>query len=129
MKHAIVFMAVALMGCGRPTHTPQVSQELKATSQSLWSLVFNPRCVACHNPSGQARFLDLSSPEVVRSQRDRLFGEEKLIDESEPANSYLIKVILDPVEPMPPISSGLTQLNKNEITAIEEWIRDGLNSN
>lgn len=109
-------------------HRPAPS-ELTPDWPSLSLHVFSSRCQVCHNPSGQAKFLDLSSRTAIFTSRGRLFGEGAgvpLIDFDQPERSYLLNVIQDDEEPMPPLSSGLPRLNAQEIAVLTEWIRLGL---
>lgn len=101
--------------------------EVEPNWDSLSRAVFFPRCLACHSPQGQAKFLDLSTFDAVLAAKDRQFGiGKKLIDVQSPDQSYLIEVIEDPVEPMPPTNSNIRVLNLEEIAALKEWIRLGL---
>lgn len=127
MKKLILAAAALLAGCGPPTHDVDRSEVLAANSASIFRNVLQKKCIACHNPIGPARFLDLSSREAIWAARDRDFaGGDKLLDLSNPANSYLIKVIRDPVEPMPPKSSSFKAVEEREIEFLEEWIARGL---
>lgn len=94
---------------------------------SLSQNIFFPKCVICHNSQGQAKFLDLSSRSAVFENRDRKFSNgAKLIDFGKPNESYLIQVIEDSEEPMPPVASNISRLSPNEVTTIERWISLGL---
>ncbi len=122
-------LLAAWVAAGTPLGTdapPPVNQKLEATWVSLSSKVFFPKCLVCHNPQGQAKFLDLSSRQAFFEQRDRDFGGEKLLNFEQPEESYLISVINDPFEPMPPIWSNIEQLKPEEVEVIIEWIEKGL---
>jgi hypothetical protein len=95
---------------------------LETKWKSLSENLFVPKCVVCHNPYGQAKFLDLSTKEVVVAAQDRRFGKKKLLDVASPKDSYLLEVLNDRVEPMPPILSNLPRLKDDEINLIEKWI-------
>lgn len=112
----------------KDNNTPPPEDEgLLPTWASLSKKVFFPKCVTCHSETGQASFLDLSSRQVIFNARDRLFaGNKKLIDISQPENSYLIDVITDLEEPMPPVWSNLEALNEEEVQTIKDWIQLGL---
>ncbi|MBH46880.1 MAG: hypothetical protein CME71_01775 [Halobacteriovorax sp.] len=110
---------------GQPP-SPPVDPKLEATWVSLSTKVFYPKCLACHNPQGQAKFLDLSTRQAFFSQRNRDFGGETLINFEQPEQSYLISVITDPQEPMPPTWSNIELLSEDEINTITEWITQGL---
>ncbi len=101
------------------SYVPPVKE---ATWKSLSQNIIVPKCVICHNPDGQARLLDLSSKEAVLAAKDRLFGDKKLLDTASPKDSYLLEVLNDPVEPMPPITSNLPRLNVDDISLVEKWI-------
>lgn len=96
---------------------------------SIRAQLIGPKCVVCHNPNGQALFLDLSTREAVEEARDRIYGDgQKLIDLDNPLNSYILSIVQDPVEPMPPAPpfSDIDRLNENEIEILTEWIKRGL---
>lgn len=105
---------------------PTEPSELVPTWESLSSKVFFPRCVVCHNPNGEAKFLDLSSRQKFFEQRNREFIDGKLLDFELPESSYLVTVVTDPNEPMPPVGSSLPGLSEKEIETLKEWIRLGL---
>lgn len=109
-----------------PNAPAPVPMPLEANWESLNNKIFAAKCTICHNPQGQARFLDLSTRQAFFEQRDRDFGGEILVDFENPNASYLITVIADPDEPMPPSWSGLTPLTTEEIEVIKTWIERGL---
>jgi len=111
---------------GSTTTPPPANDKLEATWVSLSSKVFYPKCLVCHNPQGQAKFLDLSTRQAFFEQRNRDFGGETLLNFEHPDESYLITVITDPDEPMPPVWSNLELLKTEEIEVIIEWIEKGL---
>lgn len=82
--------------------------------------ILAPKCLLCHSPSGQANFLDLSSPETLKGPAARL------VDLDDPEASELIAIVRDPEEPMPPRSSNIPPLSEVEIQVLIEWIRRGL---
>lgn len=94
---------------------------LEPTWESLSKNVFFPKCVQCHNPNGQANFQDLSTRQSFFDSRHDLLNS---FEDAE--NSYLIEVITDPDEPMPPEWSGIERLNEKEIKTIIKWIGLGL---
>lgn len=107
-----------------PTPAP-TPRELAPDYESLAENVFGPRCVVCHSPRGEAKFLDLSSGAGLRAAAAKSWGGESLFVPEDPEASYLIQVIRDPVEPMPPRRPGLRPLNEGEIDVLVEWIRRG----
>lgn len=106
---------------------PATTPPLAANWDSISKGVFIPKCLACHNPQGQAKFLDLSSRQSIFDQRNRTFGDgAKLIDFDQPSQSYLVLVIQDEEEPMPPNWSNVSPVTPDEIQILKEWIRLGL---
>lgn len=92
--------------------------------ESVSANIFVPKCQVCHNPNGQAKFLDLSTREALTAAGNREFGDgKKLLDPASPDESYLIEVVLDPEEPMPPTWSNIDRLNAEEVRVLKEWIR------
>ncbi len=100
---------------------PRPSTKLEPTWNSLSKKVFFPKCVQCHNPNGQASFLDLSTRQKFFEQRDYLLNNFEDVE-----NSYLMEVLTDPTEPMPPVWSNIERLNEEEIKTVLEWIEKGL---
>ncbi len=105
---------------------PPTRNELAPNWESLSQNIFYPKCTSCHNPNGEAKFLDLSTRQAWFEGRDRDFGGLTLLDFENPSESYVMKVINDPFEPMPPAYSNIPVLSAEEKDAIEEWIRRGL---
>lgn len=99
---------------------------LTPTWKSLAQNVFYPKCTSCHNPNGQASFLDLSTRQAWFDGRDRDFGGITLLDFDNPEESYLMEVINDPLEPMPPVWSNIPELSVQEKEVLVQWIRLGL---
>lgn len=89
------------------------------------NLIF-PKCLVCHNPQGQAKFVDLSSRQAFFNSRDRLFGGVKLLDFEKPAESYIVSIVQDPVEPMPPPIARIPKVTEKEIAVLTKWIELGL---
>lgn len=82
--------------------------------------ILYPKCVFCHSQDGQASFLDLSNRQSIFEARNGL------LDFDDPDASYLLEVVKDEQEPMPPSWSGIEKLNKNEIDLLKEWIKRGI---
>jgi mono/diheme cytochrome c family protein len=112
---------------GQPPSPPEPI-DLRPRWEAISANILFPKCLVCHNPRGQARFLDLSSRESIRMAADRPFGSEdrKLIDFLSPESSYLIEIVRDAQEPMPPAWSSIRRLDGSEVGALAEWIRAGL---
>ncbi len=101
--------------------------ELAAEWNSIYGNIIAPKCLVCHNPNGQAKFLDLSTRQSIYDARNRVFATgKKLLDLDNAANSYLLDVINDPVEPMPPPQTNIPRLNTAEIETLTKWIELGL---
>jgi len=109
---------------------PAAPEILAPNWRSISENILQPKCVVCHNPKGQAKFLDLSDRLVLFSERDcpegRDCGGKKLLDFNKPENSYLLEVISDPEEPMPPVWSKINRLSPLEIKVLSEWIGIGI---
>ena len=93
--------------------------------KSISKNIFQKKCVACHNPKGRYAQLPLD-------RRSGLFTKVPssltglLFDFSDPAQSYMIEVIADPFEPMPPEWSSFDKVTAEELTVLQEWIALGL---
>lgn len=113
---------------GGDTAPPPVDQELKPNWESLSRRVIAPKCMVCHNPNGQASFLDLSTRQAIFENRDRDYFGQKLIDFEQPEESYLVSIVQDEFEPMPPPPpvSNLERLTDREVEALIQWIKKGL---
>ena len=66
-------------------------------------------------------FLDLSTRQNFFDQRHNLLNNFEDVE-----NSYLIEIITDPEEPMPPTWSNIERLNEEEVKTLIEWIKKGL---
>ncbi len=116
---------IATDGHPKPVE-PVPDDKLMPNWNSLSRKIFFSRCTTCHSPNGEAKFLDLSARQKIFEAYNRKFEGKALLNFEKPTESYLLDVIQDPVEPMPPIKSKLQQLNKAEIEVLTEWIRLGL---
>ena len=106
---------------------PPLPTPLAPNWKSISENILFPKCLACHNPQGQAKFLDLSTRQIIFDNRNRVFGSgAKLIDIDSPENSYLLEILKDEEEPMPPVWSNIPRLNPDEIKVLTEWLRLGL---
>jgi uncharacterized membrane protein len=100
---------------------------LAPTWKSLSENVIFPKCLVCHNPQGQAKFLNLSTRQSIFDSRNRVFGDgSKLIDLDMPEDSYLLQILNDSIEPMPPIESNISRLTADEMNTLTQWLRLGL---
>lgn len=97
------------------------SDKLEPTWDSLSKKVFFPKCIQCHNPNGQAKFMDLSTRQRFFEEREYLLNNFEDVE-----NSYLFEILTDPEEPMPPEWSDLGRLSEEELKVIKEWIEKGL---
>ncbi len=95
---------------------------LEPNWNSIYDGIIAPKCLACHNPRGQAKFLDLSSRDSIFSQRDRKFGGVKFINLENIESSYLVQILIDEEEPMPPIWSNIKVLNDEELRIFKQWL-------
>lgn len=117
---------------GAPNTTsagPSPVNVLEPTWKSVSENILFAKCTVCHNPSGQAQFLDLSQREAVFFARNNTYSTgQKLIDFESPDESYLLAVVQDDVSPMPPPppQSNYGRLGQAEISVLREWIRLGL---
>ena len=110
-----------------PKPQPQDENLLVASWASVSKNILVPKCLVCHNPSGEANFLDLSTRQAIFSNRNRTFSGVKLLNFDDPDQSYFIQVILDPLEPMPPINRvNISRLNEQEVSTLKEWFRLGM---
>jgi hypothetical protein len=105
---------------------PSLPISIEPNWKSISENVLFPKCLVCHNPGGQARFLDLSRRQTIFDSRNRIFGDgSKLLDIDFPENSYLLKILYDG-EPMPPVWSNISQISREEFIALKAWIFMGL---
>lgn len=113
---------------GGDTPAPPIDLELRPTWESLSRQVIAPKCMVCHNPDGQASFLDLSTRQAIFENRDRDYFGQKLINFEQPEDSYLVSIVQDEFEPMPPPPpiSNLERLTDSEVEALIQWIKKGL---
>lgn len=112
---------------GAPEFSNQTAQPIQipplvAEWKSIYDGVIAPKCLVCHNPRGQAKFLDFSSRESIYSQRNRKFGGLKLIDFENIDESYIVQILSDVEEPMPPIWSNIPLLSEDEKRIFSQWL-------
>jgi len=86
---------------------------------SLYAHVFAPKCQVCHNPEGSVSYLPLDTYEAFISRDD-------LVDLDDHESSYLLEIIEDPDEPMPPAYTKVTPLNSEQLDTLKQWIELGL---
>ena len=101
-------------------------KEPEANWISINQTIITPKCLACHNTNGQAKFLSLETRQDFFNNRNKMFGGEKFLDIEEPEKSYLLSVIQDDLEPMPPIWSNINKVTSEEINILKKWISLGL---
>jgi uncharacterized membrane protein len=105
------------------TPQPEVPVITEANWKSISQNIIFPKCIVCHNPNGQAKFLDLSTREsILLANNERKLKGENLLDFDKPAESDLIKLVEDPLEPMPPIKSNISRLTNEEVNVLKAWI-------
>ena len=88
--------------------------------ESISQRIFQPHCTACHSENGEVPWVDFTNYESVVAMKDNLFNMD------EPRNSYMIEVILDPEEPMPPLESNVRSLTQDQIRVLLDWIGKGI---
>lgn len=110
---------------GETSQPPKVTP-LEPRWESIAANIIFPKCLVCHNPQGQAKFLDLSDRQTIFAQRNYDSGGGKLLDMDNVEDSYLLSVIQDEAEPMPPKQSNIPLLTPEELRALTDWIRLGL---
>jgi mono/diheme cytochrome c family protein len=102
------------------TVTAEPEKPLTADWESLRRRIFVPKCLVCHNPQGQAPWINLS---------DRASAVKTLlpfINLAKPEDSYLMERLSSTEEPMPPFEYSLEQLNAEEIALVLQWLALGL---
>jgi uncharacterized membrane protein len=111
-------------GIPSPSNPPV---QLEANWKSISENVIFPKCLVCHNPQGQAKFLDLSNRQIIFESRNRVFaGGSKFIDLDAPEKSYLLQILNDDEEPMPPTWSNIPRLTTDELKTLSLWLSLGL---
>ena len=99
---------------------PPEQIEMEPYWESISQRVFQPHCTACHSPDGEVPWLDFTNYESVIAKKDELFNI------ADPRNSYMIEVILDPEEPMPPLESNVRSLSQEQLRVLLDWIGQDL---
>lgn len=87
--------------------------------KSLQSALFRPHCVACHSPQGEVPWLDFTTYESILSNKGELFNQ------SDPSASYMVQVIRDPYEPMPPLESDVPAASTEHVRNLILWVEKG----
>lgn len=124
-------LLAAWINQGAPEHMgvspePSLPEALVPTWKSLSENVIFPKCLACHNPNGQAKFLILSNRQSIFNNRNKLYSGAKFIDFDFPEKSYILDVLRDEDEPMPPTESNIPRLTTDELKILQQWISLGL---
>lgn len=104
----------------QPEPPPESPVALEPNYQSIKAIILEQKCTMCHSPSGQAKFLDLSSRKAIWDGRARLLNFDN------PESSPLIAAIRDAEEPMPPTWSNIAPLTESQVAVMIEWIRQGV---
>ncbi len=91
-----------------------------ATYASINRNILQKKCIACHNPQGEVPWMDFSTRLSLFNLRDELFNF------SDAPSSYILEVITDSAEPMPPYDSPFDMVTDEELSILTEWIRLGL---
>lgn len=108
-----------------PLNPPPMT--LEPTWQSIQAnIITQKKCSLCHNPTGEANFLDLTTYAAALAMKNIDIGNGILIDIADAENSQLILRLQDEEDPMPPKEAGVSRLTKNEVDVLIQWIRLGL---
>lgn len=96
--------------------------------ESINRNILAKKCTICHNPQGEVPFIDFSSREALWSNRNLPAWDIdlKLFDFEEPESSYILAIVRDEFEPMPPRDSGLEPVTDEELKVLKDWIELGL---
>lgn len=105
---------------GAPVPDLEVGDLLLPTWDSLQAKIFIPKCVVCHSPNGQAKWIDLTNRKAMTVTL------LKHINFNNPEASNLMIRLRDPEEPMPPYSSNIPVLTREEADVVVDWINRGL---
>ena len=92
--------------------------ESKVSWAEVSGKIFQSKCVACHNPSGQVPWIDLSSFDA--------FIKNERISKYDPANpqaNRLLERVMETAEPMPP--PPIARLTDEELELLLKWYEAG----
>ena len=134
----IIFKQIALLffvsnilllintGCDDTLTAEEVDNIVMPDSNVSYSdhiaIVFELKCVSCHNPSQKEGGVDLSTWSGI-------IADPRIVFPGSDSTSVLVWTIeyLPSVSPMPPFNYG--QLVQNHIQGIRTWIREGAKNN
>lgn len=95
-------------------------EPLGPTYRSIQKRIFEPRCMRCHGPEGEASSIPL------QPWKELLDSPRELVIPGNPEESGLfISITRKDDRTMPPPALGAQPLTEAEISAIREWIKSG----
>lgn len=100
---------------------PNPVEVLKPEFLSIKKLIIDRKCISCHKPDGKASRVPLNTPqEMIDSPLEIVI----------PGNADESGLILsldweNSTRPMPPKSSGISQVSAAEVEIVKDWINKG----
>jgi mono/diheme cytochrome c family protein len=98
---------------------PPPPEKIEAKFSSIDKLIFQTRCVVCHNPEGSTKHILLTLDFLLNSPR------ELVLPENPDDSGLIIAIERDDIKRMPPAKEGYARLSDEEILAIRQWIVNG----
>lgn len=100
---------------------PPAEEPLIATYNSIRTLVLEPKCITCHNPTGTGNKVGLDKESLLNSPLELVLPGNA--DES----GLIVALERKDDKRMPPAKEGYVALKPEVIQVIREWIINGAN--
>ncbi len=118
----ILFLALLLADCGKKVQPVSYREQIQPVLQA--------KCVSCHGGQGPAGKIVLSSYESLMASRT-VKGKKPLVVSGSLPESwlYVLGGTDQPHFRMPPDTSRVTPLSREEVKLVGEWILQGAKNN
>jgi len=120
---AIVCIACFLLGCGqKPVKPVSYREQIQP--------ILNAKCTECHGAARTQGKIDLTSYENLMKARTPK-GKKPLVIAGDPAKSwlYILSATDQPHYRMPPDTSTVVALPKEDLLLVSKWIQEGAKDN
>jgi hypothetical protein len=119
----IVCVACLLFGCGQKSAKPVSYREQIQP-------ILNAKCTECHGAAMTRGKIDLTSYEYVIKART-VKGKKPLVVAGDPSKSWLfiLSATDQPHYRMPPDTSTIIALPKEDLLLVSKWIQEGAKDN
>ena len=120
---AILCIACLLLGCGQKSAKPISYREQIQP-------ILNTKCAECHGAARTQGKIDLTSYEDLMKART-VKGKKPVVIAGDPSKSwlYILSATDQPHYGMPPDTSTVVPLRKEDLLLVSKWIQEGAKDN